>query len=247
MLCFCMVVGAQIKVVPREMLESVTNPRLAAASASLKFETVAITAEPMNEDDGVQRFSFPFENVGKDTIHIKRIVSTCSCAAASCEQKSLAPGESSEIVVNYNPKGHPGRFERRIFLYIGEESAPAAVLRLNVDVERGEDLSGLYPIAMGNIRLRRTEVTVQKGVQSVERCVFVNVSGKPLRLQCETAMLPPCLKFKTDPEVVVADQEGEIVITYDPTKGEERDRMPVLIKGLGVPPSQSTIVVTVKK
>lgn len=229
------------------MLESVNNPRLAAASESLKFETLAITAEPMNEDDGVQRFSFPFEIVGKDTVHIKRIVSTCACAVATCEKKSLIPGESAEIVVNYNPKGHPGRFERRIFLYVGAESAPAAVLRLNVDVERGDDLSGLYPISMGNIRIRRKEVAVKKGVHSVERCVFVNVSGKPIRLQCETAMLPPCLKFKTEPEVVVADQEGEIVITYDPTKGGERDSMPVLIKGLGVPPSQSTIVVTVKK
>lgn len=247
MLCFSLCAGAQIKVVPREMLESVNNPRLSVNASSLKFETTAIQAEPMSEDDGIRKFVFPFENTGKDTIVIRRLVSTCSCAIASCEAKVLQPGESSEVVVNYNPKGHPGRFERKIFLYTGSESSPSAVLRLNVNVERGSDQSGLYPVSMGNIRLRRKEISVDKGCRSVERCVFVNVSGNPLRLQCEKAMLPACLEFRSEPDVVVAGEEGEIVITYDPSKGGQRSRMPVILKGLGVPPSQSTIVVTVKE
>ena len=50
------------------------------------------------------------ENIGKDTVCIKRLVSTCSCAVAVCEDKVLLPGEKSEVVVRYDPKGHPGRF-----------------------------------------------------------------------------------------------------------------------------------------
>ena len=246
MMCFCLGLEAQIRVVPREKLESVNNPRLSENGASLKFDTVAITADPMVETDAVRKFCFPFENVGKDTVVVKRLVSTCSCATASCGKTTVPPGGSSEIVVAYNPKGHPGRFERRVFVYIDEETAPAAVLRLNVEVERGADISGLFPVPMGNIRLRRTSVELRKGVPSVERCVFVNVSGKPLKVQCETAMLPECLEFRTEPEVVVDGEEGEIVITYDPLKGGERGRMPVILKGMGVPPSQSTISVTVK-
>lgn len=246
MLCFCLCAEAQIRVVPRERLESVNNPRLSDNAASLKFETAAIVAEPMNEDDGIRRFSFPFENVGEDTVFIKRLVSTCSCATALCGKMAVPPGESSEITVSYNPKGHPGRFERKVFVYTGNESSPSAILRLSVDVERGADLSGLYPVAMGNIRLRRTEIALQKGVRAVERCVFVNVSDKPLRLQCDKAMLPSCLDFRVEPEVVVAGEEGEIVIEYEPSKGGERGRMPVILKGLGIPPSQSAIVVTVK-
>ena len=43
------IVHAQIKVLPREKLEAVANPRLSPDSASLQFDVRKIIAEPMNE------------------------------------------------------------------------------------------------------------------------------------------------------------------------------------------------------
>lgn len=247
MTCLCLSVQAQIKIVPREKLEAMSSPRLSENSAFLHFETTYIKADPMGEDDGIMTYVYPFENKGQDTLEISRLVSTCSCASASIHTAKVAPGQKSEIIVRYNPKGHPGRFERRVFVYIGTDSAPSAILRLAVDVERGADLSGLYPVAMGNIRLRRNEITVTKGLKTIERCTFINVSGRPLKLECDKALMPACLGFITEPETVGAGEEGEIVISYDPLKGGERERMPVILKGMGVPPSQSKITVIIKK
>jgi hypothetical protein len=247
LMCFWYCADAQIQTISREKLESVNTPLLSSDAKALKFELTRINAETMNEEDGVQTFVYPFENIGKDTILIKRIVSTCSCATALCEKKTVAPGDKSEIVVRYNPKGHPGRFERKVFVYTDDMQSPSAILRLSVEVERGKGYEGLYPISMGAIRVRRNEILVKRGVQAVEKCVFVNVSDGPLRLLCEKAMLPSCLTFKVEPEVVNAGKEGEIIITYDPAKGGVRDRMPVILKGLGVPPSQSTINVIIKE
>lgn len=246
MACLCVCAQAQIKVVPREKLEAMNSPRLSADAASLKFETVYIEAEPMGEDDGIKTFVYPFENIGKDTVQIKRLVSACSCAAPICPVTRLLPGESSEVTVRYNPKGHPGTFERRIFLYTDDTASPAAILRLAVKVDRGADLSGVFPVAMGNIRVRTKTLSVEKDNKTVQRCVFVNVSDKPLKLECEKAMLPPCLAVRTEPEIVTGGAEGEIVISYDPSKGGVRDRMPIILKGLGVPPTQSAITVMVK-
>ena len=243
--CLAICAQAQIMIVPREKLDAVNNPRLSKDAASLKFETVFIEAEPMGEDDGIKTFVYPFENIGKDTISVKRLVSTCSCASAICNVSQLLPGESAEVVVKYNPKGHPGKFERKIFLYTDDTPSPAAILRLSVNVDRGTDLAGLYPVGMGNIRMRTKEISVENGVRSTVRCVFVNVSGKPLKLEYEKAMLPACMSVRTEPEIVSGGQEGEIVITYDPSKGAARPKMPIMLKGLGVPPSQSTITVTV--
>ena len=39
---------AQIRVIPREKLEAVANPRLSPDSASLQFDVRRIMAEPMN-------------------------------------------------------------------------------------------------------------------------------------------------------------------------------------------------------
>ena len=243
--CLAVCAQAQIMIVPREKLDAVNNPRLSKDAASLKFETVFIEAEPMGEDDGIKTFVFPFENIGMDTISVKRLVSTCSCASAVCTVGTLLPGTTAEVVVKYNPKGHPGAFERKVFLYTDDSPSPAAILRLSVKVERGADMSGLYPVSMGNIRVRTREIAVKKDVRTTVRCVFVNVSDKPLKLECEKAMLPSCLTVKSEPEIVAGGQEGEIVITYDPSLGAARAKMPVMLKGLGVPPSQSTITVTV--
>lgn len=233
-------------IVPKEKLSSVSNTHLSQYASVLEFETTHIIAEPMGEDDGESTYVFPFRNIGKDTLTISRIVSTCSCVTALCEDKYVLPGETSGIVLRYNPKGHPGRFERRVFIYVCDDKVPSAVLKLSVDVERGKNLSGLYPVSMGNIRLRRSEVHFTKGVKAVERCVFVNVTDKALNVECEKSMLPSCLTFNVEPQVVQSGQEGEIIIQYDPDKGGERERMPVILRGMAVPPSQSSITVILK-
>ena len=44
-------------------------------------------------------------------------------------------------------------------------------------------------------------------------------------------------------EPIKPGESGEIVVTYDPSRGDGKSRMTVMIKGLGVSPSQSSIVV----
>ena len=181
---------SQIRILPREKVESVANPRLSRDSAAMAFDTRHIVAEPMNEDDAPKTFVYRFTNAGKEPLVIKRLVSSCSCAAAVAVKTEIGPGESSQIRVTYNPKGHPGRFERKVFVYTEGEDDPAAILRLSVDVSNGADMSREWPVQMGPVRLRRQEVTFAEGVKAVEKMRFVNLSGKPLTLSCEEAFLP---------------------------------------------------------
>ena len=251
--------SAQIRIIPRDRVEAVSNPRLSADSASVVFDTKHIVAEPMSEDDAPKNFIYTFRNVGDKPLQIQRLVSTCSCASATCAVKSVAPGASAEIQVKYFPKGHPGRFERKVFLYTQSGNDPAAVLRLTVDVSSGADNATQWPVQMGGIRLRTTEVAFVKGQKAVETISFLNVSGKPLKLECETAFMPDCLTFSSDQ--VDNGAEGTIRIAYDPAKpghpsasgsghpsaSGARDTFSLILKGLGLPPSKSTITVILSK
>ena len=241
-----MAADAQLRMVSREKLQEVANPALSADSASLSFEQKHIIAEPMNEDDAPKTFVYRFTNIGKETVAIKRLVSTCSCASAICSVKEVAPGASAEISVKYNPKGHPGKFERKVFVYTQDGNSPAVVLRLSVDVATGADLSQEWPVQMGSIRLRRSEVAFSAGAKGVEQLRFINLSGRPLALQCEESFLPECLSFRTEPEVVEDGAEGVIMISYDPSLPGARDSMNVILKGLGLPPTKSSITVRIK-
>ena len=241
-----MTADAQLRMVSREKLLEVANPALSADSASLSFEQKHIIAEPMNEDDAPTSFAYRFTNVGKETVTIKRLVSTCSCASAVCPVKEVAPGASAEISVTYNPKGHPGMFDRKIFVYTQDGNSPAVVLRLSVEVATGADLSQEWPVQMGSIRLRRSEVAFSAGAKGVEQLRFINLSGKPLALQCEESFLPECLSFRTEPEVVEDGAEGVIVISYDPSLPGARESVNLILKGLGLPPTKSSITVRIK-
>lgn len=240
-------VFSQIRILPREKVESVANPRLSRDSAALAFDTRHIIADPMSEDDLPRTFVYSFCNAGKEPLVIKRLVSSCSCAAAVAVKQELEPGESSEIRVTYNPKGHPGRFERKVFVYTESEHEPAAVLRLSVDVTNGSDMSREWPVQIGSIRLRRQEVIFAEGVKAAEKMRFINLSGKPLTLSCEDAFLPECLSFRTEPATVADGEEGQMVISYDPEASGARETMKVILKGLGLPPSKATITVKVTK
>ena len=233
--------SAQMRIISRDKVEAVSNPLLSADSASLAFETKHIVADPMTEDDAPKTFIYRFENKGDKDIEILRLVSTCSCAAATCSAKKVAPGTSAEISVKYYPKGHLGKFERKVFVYTQSGNDPAAVLRLTVDVANGADYSTEWPIQMGGIRLRRNEVTFAQGKRAVETISFINLTGRTLKLECETMFLPQCFSFSSDP--IEAGAEGVIKIAYDPAKPGARDNTKLILKGLGVSPSQSSITI----
>lgn len=233
--------GAQLKMVSKEKLQSVNSPRLSSDSASLNFVTRHIVAERMCENDAPVTFTFEFTNMGRGRVEIKRLVSTCSCVQAICLNRQVASGEKSEIKVTYNPKGHPGKFERKIFVYTQEGDAPAAVLRLSVDVESNLDISGQYPVSMGKIRLRRTSVRFKEGQDAVEKLRFVNVSGRVLRFDCDRAFLPDCIKFYAPPTRPL--EEAEMVVRYDSTKPGAREKLMIFLNDLGLPPSQSSLTV----
>lgn len=237
--------GAQIRLVSKDKLKSVNSPQLSRDSASLDFVTRHIVAEPMAEDDAPVRFSFEFRNVGRGRLEINRLVSTCSCAQAICTKKTVASGEKAEIIVTYNPKGHPGRFERKIFVYTDDGELPAAVLRLSVHVENNMDIAGQYPISMGKIRLKTAAARFREGTSDYVKISFVNVSGRVLRFDCDRTFLPECIKFYAPPTRPL--EEAQMVVRYDSTAPGARERMTVFLNDLGVPPSQSSLTVYLEK
>lgn len=63
------------------------------------------------------------------------------------------------MTVTYHPKGHPGSFDRRIFVYTQlSDKMPTAILHLTGTVIASERTDGDYPYAMGALRLKQQSV-----------------------------------------------------------------------------------------
>ena len=210
-------------------------------SSLLSFDTKHIQAETMAESDSPVTFTYGFRNTGIRKVKIEQVVTSCSCAYAYCDKNVVGPGDEAQISVRFNPKGHPGKFDRKVFVYTDDGNEPAAVLTLTVNVENRMDLPEQYSISMGDIRLKSNVVRFRKGEAATESLSFINVSGRSLKFDCDRALLPSCLKFYAEP--VRPLKEGVIKVSYDPTKGMERDEMVILLQGLGGTPSSSSIKV----
>jgi len=237
---------AQIRIVPRERLEAVDSPRLSSDSSSLGFDTRHIVAEPMKEDDAPAVFRFEMTNTGERPISVLKLQTTCSCVSASVGQRALKPGDKTTLTVRYDPEGHLGHFEHKVFVYTGPGNEPSAALRLTVEVQSPSDISGLYRVGMGKIALRSRNIAFKRDVKSVEVLKFINLSDNDLKLECEEMFLPECISLETRPVVTGSGKEGEIIVSYDPSMGTADDSFPIILKNLGVSPSSSTIYITIE-
>lgn len=246
--------SGQIRLVPKDRLDSIANPKLSSLSSGLIFGKTVMDAGRINEDGGEKVYYYSFRNETGKILEIKRMTTNCSCVSAVCTPMQVHPEASATVRVVYRPEGHPGKFERRVLLYADYkengvmrlEKAPAAILKLKVEVLPSNDLSGLYPYAKGSIRLRRDTVSFRKGTGGVEQLRFVNLGGKSLRLGCGEWTLPEFLRCTVTPETVQNREEGMITVEYIPESGKT-GIFPIVLKGLDVPPSESAIYVKIEK
>ena len=199
----------------------------AADSALIEFSSTHIVAEPMTQTDAPVTYQYIFKNTGVRKLKINRVVSTCSCVYAYCDKETVSPGDTAVIYARFNPKGQAGQSEKKIFVYTKDGNDPPAVLRMTVKVENTMDGAGQYPISMGGINLKRNIVRFKK--------------GRSLKFDCDRALLPDCLRFYAEP--VRPMKEGVIKISYDPSVPVNADELVILLQGLGLPPSKSSIKV----
>lgn len=237
--------SAQIKILPRQELD---GPVFSADSSSLAFERVRVEVKGLSEDSAPVGFDFPLSNCSEHNLKITRLGSSCGCVTARISKHELAPGEEAVISAIYNPKGHPGKFLRRIFVYTeASDELPAAVLYMDADVAWKEDRSTEFPFNLGNLRLRRTAVSFDLGKADKVQLRCYNAGTASISLESEQPFLGPAIFAAMTPSVLGPSQEGEIAIEYRPEAASDSQSMHLLMfKGTGARPSESSIKIEIK-
>ncbi len=236
----------QFHIVPRERLDSLANPALASGAEAMRFTRKRINTGSIGEDDGPKSFTFEWQNVGDKPLVVTRVTTTCGCAAPSWDRQPVKPGEKARLTVTYHPKGHPGSFVRKIFLFTQLASnAPTAILELAGEVIPSARPTYAYPHARGNLLLKQEEIRFEEGSLGVERIECLNGGNDTLRVGIDTRILPPCVKAEFRPATLRPGEIGELTVRYDPSAGRAPARVPLFLTGLGLPPSQSAVTIRI--
>ena len=148
------------------------------------------------------------------------------------------------MTVTYHPKGHPGSFDRRIFVYTQlSDKMPTATLHLTGTVIASERTDGDYPYAMGALRLKQQSVRLAPERLQNERIECLNTGGKAMRPRCDEHLLPPGITFRCEPATLAPGAKGDLVIGFDPAQATRRPpvQLPLILEGPDVPPSGRTL------
>lgn len=66
-----------------------------------------------------------------------------------------------------------------------------------------------------------------------------------LRISVDTLLLPPCVRAEFVPAVLAPGGVGELTVRFDPSAGRAPRRLPVMLRGLGLPPAQGSVTVRI--
>lgn len=236
----------QFHIVPRERLDSMAQPALAHGAQAMRFDRTRIETGAIGEDDGPKSFVFTWRNTGDKPLVITRVKTTCGCAVPTCGKRPVKPGETDSVTVTYHPKGHPGRFVRKIFIFTQlAGNAPSATLELAGEVIPSARPTYAYPHARGNLLLKQEEIRIEGTRPQVETIECLNGGNDTLRVRIDTRILPPCVRARFAPEALPPGGVGELTVRFDPAAGKAPGRIPLFLRGLGLQPGQSTVMVRI--
>lgn len=107
---------------PVLMMAQMRGPKIKAASDLYDFGEV--------EQGAVVKYNFLITNDGDDTLTILGVNTSCGCTAADLKQKSIKPGETAPLAVEFNTKDRIGPQIKYISITSNDAGKP--VLKLTI-------------------------------------------------------------------------------------------------------------------
>ncbi len=228
------------------LIDSLSNPKVAEGSGAMRFDKARIEAGEMNEDSEPSEYVFRWTNEGSEPLSVVFVQTTCGCAAPSFDRRPVQPGESGLLKVTYHPKGHPGSFLRKIFVYTNlSPELPTAVLELSGRVIPSVLPTDDYPFAMGGLLLKRNAVSFDSETRQTERIECLNAGDKVLKISVDPKILPAGVHV--EPLTIAPGEIADLVVRFDPAKASKPPKTaPVFLKGISLPPTKCLITINFK-
>ncbi len=239
-------VGAQErKILSRAELDALVNPTLSeVAQGAIVAEPTTRNMGEVADTDKVNAY-FTLRNTTTEAIEITEVRSSCSCLKVVTPITRIEAKESVTLRAEFNPEGRNGGFSIPILLYTPLDSAhPTLRLVVEGSVMATDEWAHL-PERMGTLRLSRRSVTFDSNTRT-ERIAVANVGDTPIRLSVRPTT--EGISLRTEPEVLMPNAEGDIVIIYSPTTEPRHDiETAIIVEGCGTArPTERMIKITIK-
>ena len=188
----------------------------ALAQPRITFDEKEHDFGTFEEETGRVTHVFRFVNSGNEPLVVTNVRTTCGCTASQYTREPIAPNDSGEIKVTYNPKGRPGRFSKPVYVTTNA-SVDRENLRITGVVIGSKSRQHANPYHIGDLSLRSLHIPLfdtPKGHMRTGQLAVRN-EGKNELIPI-FKHVPSHMQVEMIPSILHPNEEGIIKIHYDP-------------------------------
>lgn len=156
---------------------------------SLQFIPDKVDFGVIREENGKVSRKVKAINMSPDTTYIISARTSCGCSAAEYSEELIAPGDTTEVIISYDPTNRPGKFQKTARFFTGKERIGNSIKINGTVIPSKRNLNKAYPEKVGALRLSTLILNVGEVSRTEVRPLFVglyNDSDAPLSLVAST-------------------------------------------------------------
>ena len=162
--------------------------------------------------------TFEFKNKSHRHLRISEVRPDCQCTSIEFPRQEIGAGDVFQIKMTYNAR-QLGHFDHQAAIVSNASSKPLYIRMKGVVLADYQDVSGTYPVEMGDLRLDKDALEfddVNKGFEQVQE---LNIYNDGTRVYQPNLMhLPPYLTAVMVPEQLPPSRAGKITVTLHSDK-----------------------------
>lgn len=186
------------------MVLTMASVLYAQMQKTLRFIPESIDFGTIREEDGKQSRSVKAINISDSSTFIISARTSCGCSVAEYPEQTLAPGDTTEISITYDPVNRPGKFLKTAKIFTGDERVGNSFKIKGTVIPSRINLLRTYPDSVSMLRLSSRFISAGEISPNEVRPLFVGIyndSDTPLRVnassectQLEAAIVPDSIE-----------------------------------------------------
>lgn len=175
----------------------------AYAENTLRFIPDKVDFGMVREEDGKVRRTVKAVNISPDSTFIISARTGCGCSAAEYTDEVIAPGDTTEVTLTYDPLNRPGKFLKTAKFFTGSERISNSIKLTGNVIPSRRNLDRSYPEKAGRLRLSAAILNTGEISRTEAKPMFVGIyndSDLPLPLTAETDS--PALEASLIPDTI---------------------------------------------
>ncbi len=175
----------------------------------------------VEEAGGKVGINFRFVNIGKAPLKITSVKSSCGCTAPAFPKEEILPGDTSGILVVFDPENRPGSFRKQIY-YTTNGSPSSGTLTISGRVRpRPKGPRDYYPFVEGNLRMKTDHLTFANIYDNKTKTltnILFNRGEKPIIFDLAQSNIPDFLEVSMSRAVLAPGDTLHLKVVYHAEK-----------------------------